>query len=245
MAGELAAAGMQPVVAPLLAAEPTDSEFPGKGYDHVIFVSEHAVTHANEAFRRLNGALAGIAPEARWYAVGPATDAALAVAFAVSRAPAPNIIVPEPARSEGLLDNQHLQDVAGAKVLIVAGEAGRSLLADTLEARGATVSSWLVYRRVEQLPPVGSWPDAGTVDVAIASSGQGLELLTRQWLAAAAADASLGRGSSGGLDVPVCVPSPRVFELATKLGWLKPVNCRGASAQAAIAGLSEHGLWPM
>ncbi len=242
MAGELAAVGMRPLVAPLLTAQPTQDVFPAKGYDHVIFVSEHAVIHANAVFEPLKGGLVGIAPEARWYAIGPATDAALAAAFAQTTAQAPETVVPEPARSEGLLDSKYLQHVAGDEVLIVAGVAGRSLLADTLQARGATVRSWLVYRRVEQLPTLASWPNADAVDALVASSGQGLELLTRQWLASAGAPSS--RSRSGGLEVPVCVPSPRVFELATKLGWLKPVNCPGASAQATIAGLSQQGLWP-
>ena len=239
MAAELAAEGIEPLVAPLLAAEPTGARFPAGDYDHVIFVSEHAVGFANLAFQSGRGLLAEIAPEARWYAIGPATDSALAKVFAANdpnpgvRQPVPSVIVPEPARSEGLLLNQHLQHIAGDEVLIVAGVAGRALLADTLLARGALVNTWLTYRRVEQFPAAGTWPDCGAVDVLIASSGQGVELLTRQWLVA-----------GGGVDVPLCVPSPRVFELALKLGWLNPVNCPGASAQATIAGLAQQGLWP-
>ena len=85
MAGELAAAGLQSRVAPLLAAQPTGEPFPTNRYDHVIFVSEHAVTHANKAYLAANNALAGLAPQARWYAVGPATDAALVRVFAANR----------------------------------------------------------------------------------------------------------------------------------------------------------------
>lgn len=244
MAGELAAVGLVPIVAPLLAAESTQASFPANRYDHVIFVSEHAVMHANLAFLAADATLVEIAPKAQWYAIGPATDAALATAFAgrsTNHAEAianPMVIVPEPARSEGLLDDERLQSIAGETVLIVAGEAGRALLADTLQARGAAVTTWTVYRRLVQPPPAGCWPMHNEVDLLVASSGQGLEILTRQWLAS-------GEDSGGTdcFDLPVCVPSPRVFELATKLGWRKPVNCPGASASAVIAGLSQQGLW--
>lgn len=264
MAGELARAGMQPLVVPLLVAHATNEPFPADRYKHVIFVSEHAVSFAKAAFEAQNARLLSLAPAAQWYAIGPATETALAAALdgseqnpskAMSKATGPQITVPEPARSEGLLE-QYLHNIAGETVLIVAGVAGRALLPDTLGARGAIVKSWLVYRRTEQPPEPSTWAAARNADVVVASSGQGLELLTRYWSDGddkLATDSPAGDKSSDlrtpgtwrdrSLDVPVCVPSPRVHELAKKLGWLKPVNCPGASARATITGLLNDGLW--
>lgn len=236
MAGELAAAGLAPLVAPLLAAEPTNDDFPTDRYDHVIFVSEHAVSYANRSFQTTQGALKGIAPMARWYAIGPSTEATLSAALGANPI---EVVVPEPARSEGLVEHPHLQNIAGARVLIVAGAAGRPLLPDTLRSRGATVRSWLVYRRIELAPSAAARAGAAAADAAVASSGQGLELLTRLWFG----DGAQGE-SSKRRQVPVCVPSPRVYNLALKLGWQKPVNCDGASAAAVLAGLTGQGLWP-
>jgi len=243
MAEELGNAGLQTLVAPLVAAQPTGQEFPADRYRHVIFVSEHAVSYANRAFQASNRQLVSIAPLVRWYAVGPATEAALLAALA-GTATDPEVVVPEPARSEGLLEHPDLQTIAGHRVLIVAGVAGRALLPDTLRARGAHVQSWLVYRRSELAPDAAFWASAAAgenaeaADVLVASSGQGLELLTRLWFARSSKE-----GSAPARQVPVCVPSPRVYNLALKLGWQKPVNCAGASARAVLAGLAEQGIW--
>jgi len=228
MAQELAGAGVDSFVCPLFAPQPTHHPRPGDCFDKVIFVSEHAVSHAVAHPGELADALA---EGARWYAIGPATAAALRSHFSS------DLRVPELARSEGLLEEPGLQPEAlqsGQRVLLIAGEDGRPLIADTLRERGGLVHSWLVYRRVpvsidkiiETLRDTGS-----KLDLCVASSGAGLELLAKAWFA-----------SGGGAEVPVCVPSPRILELAKALGWHAPVLCDGASAQATLRGLVEAGL---
>lgn len=56
--------------------------------------------------------------------------------------------------SEGLLQLPALKAVKGRHILIVRGEGGRELLADTLSARGATVSHLLAYERVMPQIPI-------------------------------------------------------------------------------------------
>lgn len=55
------------------------------------------------------------------------------------------------ANSENLLalDATHSESVTGKKIVIVRGQGGRTLLADTLSARGATVSYLEVYKRIQ------------------------------------------------------------------------------------------------
>lgn len=109
-------------------------------FDVMIFVSANAVDRSLEllpAGERLGrGAAVG--------AVGPATTRALAAAgVEVSIRP------PAEYSSEGLLEHPALRSsgVAGKRILVVKGEGGRVLIADTLAARGATVTSIDVYRR--------------------------------------------------------------------------------------------------
>ena len=228
MAQALAEAGIDSFVCPLFVPQPTHHPQPDDCFDKVIFVSEHAVSYAVAKSDELLNALAA---GAEWYAIGPATAAAVRSHFS------PDLRVPELARSEGMLEEPGLQAQAlqnGQRVLLVAGEGGRALIADTLRARGGLVHSWLVYRRVpvsidEIIETLG---DTGReVDVCVASSGSGLELLASAWFA-----------TGGGAEVPVCVPSPRILELAKALGWQAPVLCDGASAQATLRGLVEAGL---
>ena len=233
MAGLLAEAGIDAVVHPLLKAEPTEAPLPEDCFDHVIFVSEHAVMLGRKVVSML-------ADRPQWYAIGPATEAAFAgicadltatqgVHFSASR-----LFVPEQAKSEGLLQAPALQAsvLQDQKVLLVAGEDGRELIASTLGERGAEVSTWLVYRRVatdDSLEQIVQ--QAASVDLCVASSGFGLELLTRVWFDA-----------GGGAEMPVCVPSPRIAAMARRLGWTSPVLCSGASAEATLRGLADAKL---
>ena len=230
MANELGLAGVDCDICPLFALEATATALPDDCFDKVIFVSEHAVSYALQHAEALVNALAD---GAQWYAIGPATAVALEAGFGSSI----DVCVPELARSEGLLQMPGLKAQAleaGQKVLLIAGEGGRQLIADTLTERRARVTIWRVYRRVsgstdlvlERLKNLRH-----KVDVCVASSGAGLELLTSAWFAAA-----------GSAEVPVCVPSPRIAELARALGWHRPVLCNGASAKATIKGLVDAGL---
>jgi len=246
MARALTQAGVDCYVCPMFAPEPSHQKLPDDCFDKVIFVSEHAVSYADRDKGVLANALADMV---QWYAIGPATAAALGAFLKAWKKPkgtshgsqdltaAPDLRVPELARSEGLLALPELQAQAlqnGQKVLLIAGEGGRELIADTLTARGARVTTWLVYKRVPSSMTMvvetlrNLQPE---LDVCVASSGAGLELLARAWFAA-----------GGGAEVPVCVPSPRILQLAKDLGWQTPVLCNGAGAEATLKGLVDAGL---
>jgi uroporphyrinogen-III synthase len=119
------------------------------------------------------------------------------------------------ADSEALLALPALQQVEGARVLIVRGAGGRELLGETLAARGASVAYAECYRRARPAAP----PPAGTLDAVCASSSEALENLV----------ALLGRERLRG--VPVFVPHERIARRARELGLERAVLAGPADAQ--------------
>lgn len=101
--------------------------------DIAIFVSRNAVDHGLAAVR---------ASEATIAAVGPTTRAALEAAGVDV-----TIKSDEGFDSERLLAHPALENVRDRTVVIVRGESGRELLADTLRNRGAEVNYLSAYRR--------------------------------------------------------------------------------------------------
>lgn len=104
----------------------------------------------------------------------------------------PDLLPDEGYNSEALLALPGFQQVAGRRILILKGEGGRDLLADTLADRGAKVSYANLYRR--RLPDEAGQQLAAIhqhekVDVVILTSGEGIANLlsladetTRAWL---------------------------------------------------------------
>jgi uroporphyrinogen-III synthase len=122
-------------IRPAPAASHWPAELPAPGrYSLIIFISRNAVRYGAGHL-----AQAGAPPLA---AVGPSTAASLRKrGLEIS-------ILPETGfSSEALLEHPSLKDVEGKRILIIRGEGGRELLADTLSARGALVDYLEVYRR--------------------------------------------------------------------------------------------------
>jgi uroporphyrinogen-III synthase len=134
--------------------------------DMLVFVSRNAVTSFIAGFK-------GTLPEnTQCVAVGAATAQCLTQAgFTV------DIQAPPPAGSDSLLTLSEMQNVANKQVMIVRGEAGRELLADTLIARGATISYLEVYRRCMPSYDVKRVAEALTADWLVVTSVTGLENL--------------------------------------------------------------------
>lgn len=135
--------------------------------------------------------------------------------------------------SEALLALPQLDEalrVPSPRVLIMRGEGGRELIAETLRQRGVTVDYLELYRRVRPQYPAGTLTrliEQEHLNALLVSSAQGLDNLCQL---AAGAWAELAR-------LPLLVPSPRVAELARAAGARQVIDCRGASAAAVLTAL--------
>jgi uroporphyrinogen-III synthase len=139
--------------------------------DIVVFVSGNAVAYGLAAIRSKNAKIA---------VVGPATRAAIeAMGVHV------DIFPQDGFDSEHLLQHDALQAVEGKSVVIVRGQSGRELLADTLAERGADVHYLSVYDRIPHEPTLADLEDLefalnqGRVGFVIVMSVETLEALVQ------------------------------------------------------------------
>ena len=188
-------------------------------YQHVIMISSNAVKHGMEYFSQYWPQLpVGI----DWYAVGAATAARLSDFGIVAQ-------VPEHAMSsDGLLALARLQQVDGERVLIVKGEAGRTLLYDTLCNRGARVDQLATYRRhCPRLAP-GQFADllsADTFAAVLITSGEGLDNMM---------SLLSPTERTAWHDMPLVVPGSRVADLAGEMGFRVIFTARNATDEAIM-----------
>ena len=194
-------------------------------FDRIVFVSANAVWCAA---RMLGGDLPELA--GRYAAVGAAT------ARALEGAGRPPSLVPDDHRSEGLLALPELRDVSGRRVLIVRGEGGRELLAETLRARGAEVDYAEVYRRGRPAPDAAAirrvWVDHGGPSVVTATSPDILDNLV------ALLDRDPARAAL--LGAQLVVVSERMVKQARALGFRRPaLLARGPGDDALVDAVAE------
>jgi uroporphyrinogen-III synthase len=170
-------------------------------FDLVVFVSANAV---EQAFMLAPGLAKGVREA---FAIGAATARALH-AHGVTQVTTPE----DAADSEALLRLPQLQTLHGKDALIVSGESGRGLLAETLAERGAQVRRAECYRRARPSTEAGEliaqW-QAGAIDAVVAMSTQTLDNLWEL----------LGeRGRELLLRTPVFVPHERIASAAMRRG---------------------------
>ena len=108
-------------------------------HDILLFVSRNAVDHGLDLLDA-----ARLPPGVQFGVIGAATRAALLERVGDL---GERLIESQPFNSEALLEADALQRVAGKRILILRGQAGRNLLGDELGARGARVDYLEVYRR--------------------------------------------------------------------------------------------------
>ena len=230
LAATLAEAGVFSSTLPLLEIEalPVTPEQQAtfaalQRYCAVIVVSKPA---ARLALQQL------IAPWPRmpWFSVGAATAQILADhGLDVHYPPAGD-------DSEALLELPALREAVarpGARVLIVRGEGGRGLLAQRLRELGVSVDYLELYRRLLPAHDTGALArriELERLNGLVVSSGQGF--LHLQALA--------GSDWPEVAQLPLFVPSPRVYEMARAAGAEKVVDCRGASAAALLVALGSN-----
>lgn len=188
--------------------------------DIVIAVSMHAIHFAHHFLLQTGQTW----PHIDYFAVGQASADAFAEIGIQAQSP-------DDPRSEGLLLLPALQPMAGKRVLILRGNGGRDLIAQTLASRGALVHYCATYERhypeLDGNALTHHWQEAG-LDSLLITSGELLqrllELVPSQqlpWL----------------YDRLLVVPSPRVAELAEVAGFTRIVIAQGASNQALVAAL--------
>jgi uroporphyrinogen-III synthase len=189
-------------------------------FDVTIFASANAV---DQAFVLTPGLARGLR---NVFAIGAAT------ARALHSHGIEDVTIPDDAAdSEALLRVPALQELRSRRVLIVRGEGGRGLLAQTLEQRGAEVHSAECYRRARPSGDAGEllaqW-EAGGIDGVIAMSTETLSNLCELIGA---------RGRALLLATPLFVPHARIADAAARLGF-NDVAITDAGDEGLVRGLS-------
>lgn len=218
-------AGGRAIRLPLLAIEALEPECAGAArlrrlddVDWLVFISANAVRFGLEHLPP--NVLEGT-KHPHIAAIGEATRGALELrGLAVDLAPKAQF------NSEALLAQPEWSDMRGQRVLIVRGEGGRELLAETLRARGAEVEYAEVYRRI--WPPLDvayflSLAQSAALGALVVTSGEALEHLAGQL-----GTAALERIAR----IPVIVVSERLAQAARDLGFQNPVVASAASDRA-------------
>ena len=217
----LEARGASVLAFPVIRILASDNAAPDfSAYDILLFVSRNAVDHG------LDLAAGQKFPETmRFGVIGSATRAALLERIGD---PGDRLVSGEPYNSEALLEAAALQQVAGKRILILRGQAGRNLLGDELAARGATVDYCEVYRR--ELPARD--PDAFASLVAeafptlvVLTSNEGMHNLFEL------VDA---RAAKRLCAIPWLLISERMRESALKLGHNAPILIAESASDEGI-----------
>ncbi|MEP5764132.1 MAG: uroporphyrinogen-III synthase [Halieaceae bacterium] len=194
-------------------------------YSHIIFVSANAVAQGM-------GWIEEIWPQPpsgpNWYTIGSGSAAALALHGIESIRPEQDL------SSEGLLAMPQLASVADQRILIVRGEGGRTLLRETLSARGALVHELAAYRRCP--PQLATGELAALIGendcrLILVSSGEGLHNMV-----SLLSDLELAAVRELGL----VVPGPRVAKQADRLGFSRVSQAANATDDAMIDAVQQY-----
>ncbi|MEZ3501140.1 uroporphyrinogen-III synthase [Pantoea sp. KPR_PJ] len=192
--------------------------------DLVFLLSQQVIYHAQPALTRHGAAWPS---DLNYYAIGRST------ALAFHTASGRHVDYPHAHEtSEELIRLAALQQVAGKKALILRGNPGRELLADTLENRGADVSFSQCYQRCQKQYDGAiegrRWRNRG-ITTLVVTSGEMLQQLfslfpaidREEWL----------------LRCRLVVVSERLATLASELGWYDIQVADGADNDALLRAL--------
>lgn len=231
----LAAAGFDTAHQPLLAIEALAVLPPSQrqlvldldAYQQVIFVSTNAVKYGmalvEDYWPQLPVGL-------DWYAIGERTAAHLAEHGVRAQT------YGQAMTTESLLAHPDLQQVAGQRLLIVKGLAGRDTLRKALCERGARVDELCCYRR----SPVDIAPAAlaglireQQIGCILISSGEGLAHLL----------ALLSPQETSNVNaMALIVPSARVAQQAREAGFSQVFQAASAADEAMVAAVTRWAV---
>ncbi len=237
----ITAAGGQALSFPLLTIRPVDpsgherlltalAQIVAGVFDLVVFVSPNAIEQTFDALVQTGKSWPSFL---RVAVVGKGSESALAERGIRSEC----VIAPEYRfDSEGLLALPALGSVHGWRVLILRGDGGRELIANTLRERGATVELLTCYHR--DAPEKNTararlralWRDEGGVDALTLTSSEGLRHLHAL---TAPEDQSYLRA------IPLFLPHARIAQQALELG-LGHLILTEAGDDGLMAGLIRH-----
>ena len=138
-------AGGMPILFPLIEITPLGDygQFEAviskiTDYDWAIFISSNAVQNGIPRLIKQ-----GIPPSLQLAAIGPVTSSEL------QSSGIKNVLIPKNRfDSESLLALPEMHEMQGKKVMLFRGIGGRDVLAETLKARGATVTFAECYQRI-------------------------------------------------------------------------------------------------
>lgn len=233
LAAAIEQAGGTALIFPLLDISPPDDPAAMQAglahladYHIAIFISPNAVDFSLPAIFAGPGWPPGLTPAA----IGPSTAKALA-----AQGIAPCLLPGERFDSEGLLDEADfaVDRIAGQKILILRGNGGRELLADTLRQRGAQVDCLTCYQRSAPSGDFSALSTAwanGTLSGLALSSSEALRHLVDHLNPTDRAH--LAR-------TPVFVPHARIAETARHCG-LQRIIQTGAADSGLLAGLLAY-----
>ncbi|HRD50326.1 MAG TPA: uroporphyrinogen-III synthase [Candidatus Contendobacter sp.] len=191
-------------------------------YDLAIFTSANAVDWAMPLIQQRGD----IPPRLEIAAIGKATAQAL-----TRHGVTPRLQPVQSFTSETLLALLRFQHVAGQSVVIVRGEGGRGLLAETLSARGAHVDHAEVYRRERPTADITALLERwrrGEIGAVTVASGETL-LNLFDMLGAAGQDYLR--------ETPLIVVSARIQHIAAAQGCRRILITQEASDDAILTAL--------
>ncbi len=234
--------GVEPVIFPLIEIAPppdpaplaaTLSQLPDCQW--AIFVSPSAVRMGLAAVGKH---FSDFPESVRLAAVGEGS--AKPLRDAVGR----SVLIPvEGADSEALLACPELQSLAGQRVMLFRGAGGRTLIADTLAARGATVLPAVCYERRRLRPdtaPLRAGRADARTDVRIEARIDAISVTSTEifdQLVRVVGEA----GREWLQTTPLFVPHPRIAAVARAYG-IGDVRLTGSGDEGLIAALQAAGL---
>jgi uroporphyrinogen-III synthase len=196
-------------------------------FDYAVFVSPNAAEKA----------LCAITARRDWPGRVVAAAMGETSARAIARFGVTRIVTPDGGRfdSEALLARPEFapEAIRGKRVAIFRGDAGRELLGETLEARGAQVARIPCYRRGRpdiDAAPLRALLARGEIDALTVTSSEGLRNLV----------AMVGAGEAAALKaVPLFVAHQRIAEEARQLGFAEAI-VTAPGDDGLLAGLEAY-----